>query len=324
MMTPAERLVIASRGSPLALRQAEIVAKLVQRVAPGTDVKVVPVTTTGDGDKQRPFAALGAKGVFTTEVEREVVAGRADVAVHSAKDLTASIAEGCSIVCIPSRARVEDVVVGGSGPTGEQRLASLQTGAAVGTSSMRRRVLLMEARPDLRAVEFRGNLDTRLRKVAEGAVAAAVLAAAGIDRLRGADPDAGAALEASWWVPAPAQGALAVEALSERPDLAELFAPVTDRAAAAEVACERAFSARLEGGCSVPLGCLARATGSALVATGFLGSPDGGTALRDRISGPVGQAESLGVKLAEAMLHSGADEILQDISATRAPSPSPP
>ncbi len=323
-MTPiTERLVIASRGSALALRQAAIVADLVRAVAPGIDIEILRVTTKGDVDKERSFRDLGGKGIFTAEVEREVVEGRADVAVHSAKDLTADIAPGCSIVCVPARARVEDVVVGGNGATGEERFSSLERGARVGTSSMRRRVLLAEARGDLQAVEFRGNLDTRLRKLADGEVSAAVLAAAGIERLRGAALDDGGVLDPSWWVPAPAQGALAVEASSERSDLAELFEGVADRAATAEVACERAFSARLEGGCSVPLGCLARADGSGMVVTGFLGSPHGQT-LRDRISGPVGQAESLGVKLAEALLDSGGDEILEDIKAMEAVEPSPP
>lgn len=322
MTSSPERLVIASRGSRLALRQAEIVSQLIARVAPGTETEIVPVSTTGDVDKERPFSSMG-KGIFTTEVSREVVEGRADVAVHSAKDLTAELAPGCSIVCVPPRARVEDVVVGGAGATGEQRLASLERGAAVGTSSMRRRVLLAEARPDLDAVEFRGNLDTRLRKVAEGEVAAAVLAAAGIERLRGA-LDIGGALDPARWVPAPAQGALAVEALKERSDLVQLFDGATDARAAAEVACERAFAARLEGGCSVPLGCLARSDGNTIVATGFLGSPEGGEVLRDRISGPAAQARALGEKLAEALLASGGDEILEDIRATHAVEPSPP
>lgn len=324
-MTPTtERLVIASRGSPLALRQAEIVSKLVRRTTPGIEIQVLRVSTRGDSDKKRPFGEMGGKGIFTTEVSGEVLEGRADVAVHSAKDLTAEIAAECSILCVPKRARVEDVVVGGAGVTGEQRLAALESGASVGTSSMRRRVLLAEARADLQAVEFRGNLDTRLRKLADGEVAAAVLAAAGLERLHGPGLDGAAALDPSWWVPAPAQGALAVEALNERSDLVALFEGVNDPRAAGEVACERAFAARLEGGCSVPLGCLARADGTTIVATGFLGSPEGAQVLRDRISGPIEEATSLGEKLAEAMLHSGGDEILEDIKATQAVSPSPP
>ena len=302
-------LVIASRGSRLALKQSEIVSSLLERAHPGIGIEVLKVKTTGDKD-DRPFSQMGAKGVFTTEVERAVVDGRADVAVHSAKDLTAALLEGCRIVCVPPREMVNDVVVGSEGETGEQRLASLPNGARVGTSSIRRRSLMSEMRTDVEVVEFRGNLDTRLRKVAEGEVDAAILAAAGIARL-GAEADA-APLEPGRWVPAPGQGALAVEALVDREDVAELFVGLGDPQAAAEIACERAFAERLEGGCSIPLGCLARAEPARLVVNGYLGTPDG-QSIRDRISGSADEPERLGVQLAEAILDSGGDEILADL-----------
>ena len=311
-----DRLVIASRGSKLALLQSQRVAERVRARHPGIEVEIATVSTKGDRD-QRAFAEIGGKGLFTSEVEREVAEGRADVAVHSAKDLTAELAEGCHIVCVPERVSALDVLVGGEGDTGEERLETLPTGAVVGTSSMRRRALLAELRPDLEVVEFRGNLDTRLRKVAEGRVAAAVLASAGLDRL-GAEASYGA-LDPHRWVPAPAQGALAVEARSDRSELTELFAPLDDPAARAEIACERAFSARLEGGCSVPLGCLARAEEGRLVVTGLLAHPDGGQVLRDRISGRLEEAAQLGRELADALLHSGGDDILADIRALEAP-----
>ncbi|MGH2736772.1 MAG: hydroxymethylbilane synthase, partial [Actinomycetota bacterium] len=241
--------------------------------------------------------------------------GRADVAVHSAKDLTAELAPDCSIICVPARAPAFDVVVGGRGQSGEERLATLPQGARVGTSSMRRRVLVREMHPELEIAELRGNLDSRLRRVAEGEVEAAVLAAAGIERLGGVDPGLYGALDPERWVPAPAQGALAVEALTERDDLSGLFAPLGDPSSAAAVACERAFSARLEGGCSVPLGCLARPGAAGLVATGLLGSPYGDEVLRDRISGPLAHAERLGAELADAILGSGGRDILDDIKA---------
>jgi hydroxymethylbilane synthase len=310
------RLLIASRGSRLALRQAGIVAELVRSVTEDIDVDVRTVRTRGDSDS-RAFSAIGGKGLFVAEVEREVAEGRADVAVHSAKDLTADLGPGCSLICIPPRSSVHDVVVGGAGETGEERLGRLPDGSSVGTSSMRRRALLSEARPELKAVEFRGNLDTRLRKVADGVVDVALLAAAGIERL-GADAS-WAPLDPSWWVPPPGQGALAVEARSDRDDLAELFAVLTDPAATAEVACERAFSARLEGGCSIPLGCLARASGGEIVATGYLGHPDGAESMRDRISGGVSEADELGRELAEAILAGGGDELLAEVRAASPP-----
>jgi len=308
-------IAVASRGSQLAVRQTEILRDLLRALDPELQIEVLTVNTKGDRDKTIPFSAMGAKGIFTTEVSREVLAGNADVALHSAKDLTAELATNAVLVCIPPRADARDVVVGGDGVSGEERLASLPAGARVGTSSMRRKVLLAEARPDLEVVEFRGNLDTRLRKVAEGVVDAAVLAAAGIHRLGGVNENLYGPLEPTRWVPSPAQGALAVEALAKRTDLAELFGRIDSGGASAEVTCERAFSARLEGGCSVPLGCHAQAKERGLLVTGMLGSPLTDQVLRDRISGSPAEAESLGVELAEAILAAGGGEILEDIKA---------
>lgn len=294
------------------MAQAGIVADLVKSVDARVEIEIRTVKTTGDKDA-RPYRAIGGKGLFVAEVEREVAAGRCDVAVHSAKDLTAQLAPECSIVCIPRRAPAHDVVVGGAGDTGEARLNSLGSGAIVGTSSMRRRALLSESRGDLQIVDLRGNLDTRLRKVRDGVLAAAVLAAAGIERLGVADEVAPGGLDPDRWVPAPGQGALAVEARSDRQDLAELFSTIDDPAARAEVTCERAFAARMEGGCSVPLGCWAHANGDGLVVTGFLGHPDGHDSLRDRISGGTVEAEQLGVELAAAILGAGGDDLLDEV-----------
>lgn len=321
MSRTSNRLVLATRGSRLALTQASIVADLVRAARPGIDVEIRTIKTTGDKDA-RPFAAIGGKGLFTAEIERVVAEGAADIAVHSAKDLTSTLAPGCTIVCIPSRGSVYDVVVGGEGDTGEERLASLPRNAPVGTSSMRRRALLAEARPDVQPRELRGNLDTRLRKVKEGEIAAAVLAAAGIERLTGEIPSGG--LGPDWWVPAPAQGALAVEAREDRVDLAELFAELDDPAARSEVTAERAFAQALEGGCSVPLGCLARAGEGRLVVTGFLGSATGSGNLRDRVSGPAAEAAQLGTELAEAIVAAGGDEILAEVRESDPPQPVEP
>jgi hydroxymethylbilane synthase len=313
----SDRLVVVSRGSKLALEQAGIIVDLLHRVRPDLDITVRPVTTTGDRDR-RSFAAIGGKGLFVKELEREVAEGRADIAVHSAKDLTAELAAGCTVVCWPVRASVNDVVVGGSGDAGEHRLSSLPPGATIGTSSMRRRALLAELRTDLEVVDFRGNLDTRLGKVRDGVVDAAILAAAGLERLGARGVEAGL-LDPERWVPAPGQGALAVEARFDRVDIADLVAPIDDARVRAEVTCERAFAGRLEGGCSVPLGCLARAADDRLVVTGYLGHPDGHESLRDRISGGIDEAELLGRELADAILRAGGDELLDELSGLRAP-----
>ena len=289
-------------------------AESLRAAHPGLEVEVHTVQTRGYKD-QRAFTAIGGKGLFVAEVEQAVVDGRADIAVHSAKDLTAELAPGCSIVCVPERAPAHDVIVGAPS------LEEVPSGAVIGTSSMRRRALLAETRPDLDAVEFRGNLDTRLRKVEEGVVDAAILAAAGLQR-RGIA--AGSPIDPARWVPAPGQGALAIEARSDRDDLRELLAPLDDAASAAELACERAFSARLEGGCSVPLGCLARAVNGKLTVVGFLGCPDGSQGLRDRIAGPLSAAADLGHDLADAIYGSGGSDILDELRTIDPPAPSAP
>lgn len=336
--TPTSKsLVVASRGSRLALTQVEIVRELLRTVDASIALEVMVVRTSGDVD-QRPFSAIGGKGLFTSEVERAVAEGSADFAVHSAKDLTAEVADGCMIAAVPSRAPRHDVVVGGAGSTGEERLGSLPEGAVVGTSSMRRRALLSEARPDLKAVELRGNLDTRLAKVAAGEVDAAILAEAGIARLYGGassrspsahppktvpraslDNVARAALGTDWWIPPPGQGALALEARSDDPALLELLALIEDPATRAELDCERSFSAEMEGGCSVPLGCLARERDGQLYVMGFLGLPDGTRSMRDRISGPAAQGPALGKELARAMLDCGGSEIIEELAYEEAP-----
>ena len=322
-MSPTNKpLVIATRGSRLALAQTSIVAELIRAAHPDVRIEIQTVSTTGDRDG-RPFAAIGGKGLFTSEVERAVVEGGADIAVHSAKDLTAELGPGCTIACVPTRGPVEDVVIGGVGESGEERLASLPEGATVGTSSMRRRALLAEARPDVAVRELRGNLDTRLRKVTEGDLAAAILAAAGIARLHETTRVEGS-LTSDWWVPAPGQGALAIEALEARADLVDLLAPLEDPLARVELTAERAFAARLEGGCSVPLGCLARASDDGLVVTGFLGSLWGSGNLRDRASGARREAAQLGAELADAILAAGGDEILADVREADPPIPVEP
>ncbi|HVL65264.1 MAG TPA: hydroxymethylbilane synthase [Actinomycetota bacterium] len=313
-----DRIVLASRGSKLALAQARTVADLITRAHPAIQVEIKTVRTRGDRDR-RPFHEIGGKGIFMGEVEREVVEGAADLAVHSAKDLTDALHPDCTLAAVPVRVDARDVVVGGRGETGEDRLGSLPEGASVGTSSLRRRSLLLEARPDLRVVELRGNLDTRLRKVADGEVDAAILAAAGIARLGLTEEVRPATLDPSWWVPAPAQGALAIEARRDRADVADLVGSFDDPAARAEVECERAFGRRIEGGCSIPVGCRAEAGDGRLLVTGFLGRTDGTYSIRDRISGPLGAAAEMGRDLAEAILAGGGEEILEDVRAGDAP-----
>ena len=314
-------LRLATRGSKLALTQTEIVSALLREANPDISIEIVTVSTKGDKDA-RPYAEIGGKGLFMTEVEREVLEGRADLAVHSAKDLTSELADGCEILCVPRRAPSHDVVVGGVDGDGATKLGSLEAGATVGTSSMRRRALLAEARPDLEVVELRGNLDTRLAKVERGEVDVAILAAAGIERL-GVDVAAGL-LDPDTWIPAPAQGALAIEGRSDREDLIALLRPLEHDASRAEVTAERSFAAGLEGGCSVPLGCRAVFSEGHLVLNGYLGWPNGSQSFRDRISGRASDAASLGRELAEAIRSCGGQDVLDELQEEDLPTPQAP
>ncbi len=284
--------------------QTEIVAGLLRSVDPSVEIETIVSKTTGDRD-QRPFGQIGSKSLFVAEVEQAVLEGRADCAVHSAKDLTSELGEGCGLV-YPTRASVHDSLMG------IDDLGSLPTGAKVGTSSMRRRSLLMEARPDVEVVELRGNLETRLDKVARGDCDAAILAAAGLERL---GLEGSGLLDPSWWIPAPGQGALAVEFTDAEPEIVSLLEKIDEVRVRAEVECERSFAATLEGGCSIPLGCLARSTGDRLVVTGYIGSLHGEGSLRDRNSGSPAEAVALGQELARAMLAAGGQDLLADARA---------
>lgn len=300
------------------MRQTEIIAELIHDRDPSWKIDPVVVTTSGDRDR-RPFTQIGSQGLFVAEVERAVVEGRADCAVHSAKDLTSTLGEGCRLV-FPTRGPVHDVVIGGQG-SGHEILNDLPAGASVGTSSMRRRALLQETRPDVEVVELRGNLDTRLEKVARGDCDAAILAAAGLQRL-GANTSG--ALDPSWWVPPPGQGALAIEFATAPSEVEDLLQALDDPSVHARVDCERSFASALEGGCSVPLGCLATLEGETLIATGYIGSTTGDGSVRDRVSGSAREARTLGRELAEAMLAAGGAELLQAAADEPEPEMSPP
>jgi hydroxymethylbilane synthase len=301
-------LSLGTRGSQLALRQAGIVADRLRRQYPKLGLELVTVATRGEGDS-RPFARIGEGGLFTTELGAAVATGAVDVAVHSAKDLTGELAPETTIVCVPERAVPADVILGGEGATGEEAVESLSRGAVVGTSSTRRRALLMETRPDLEVVELRGNLDSRLPRIGRD-VDAAVVAAAGLERLAPSSLPSCVALDPWTWVPAPGQGALAVQALRERGDLADLFEPLRDATATLELEAEWAFAEAVGGGCSSALGCFARIEREMMEVVAFLGVADGSRCLRRRTRGSARDAAALGRNLADELLREGAGELL--------------
>jgi hydroxymethylbilane synthase len=293
-------LVIASRGSQLALWQAHWVER--QLAALGCASRIDIIKTTGDKITDVPLAQVGGKGLFTKEIEDALLAGRADLAVHSLKDLPTELPAGLVLAATPAREDPRDALVG-------KRLADLPASARVGTSSLRRAAQLRSVRPDLRIEPVRGNLDTRLRKLDEGRYDAIVLAAAGLKRLGWEDRIAEVLLP-EIMCPAVGQGALAIETGN-----AGLLAcrQLNDPATESAVTAERALLAALGGGCQVPVGAYATVTGDRLSLQAVVVSPDGVHLVRDRCEGPAADAVRIGRELGEALLAAGADSILESV-----------
>ena len=283
---------IGTRGSALALAQARAVAALLT-----DEAEIVEITTSGDRG-----ADVNDKSRWVSELERALLEGRIELAVHSAKDVPTELPDGLELVAVPARADARDAICGAGS------LVELAPGSTVGTSSLRRTAQINALRDDLEVVELRGNVDTRLRKLADGEVDAIVLALAGLQRL-GRDDEAGGVM--TELVPAAGQGALAVEARAGEVDGAAL----SDAASMACVTAERALVRALGASCNTPVGAHATSLpGGQVELTGWVGLPDGSAWLRDRVQAPANEAGSL---CAERMLAAGAAEILRDAAAVR-------
>ena len=294
-------LVIASRGSQLALWQAHWVQQQLKGL--GYQSRVEIIKTTGDKITDVPLAKVGTKGLFTKEIEEALLEGRADLAVHSLKDLPTELPAGLTLAATPAREDPRDAIVG-------MRLADLPAGAKIGTSSLRRAAQLRKLRPDLRIEPVRGNLDTRLRKLGQGHYDAIVLAAAGLKRLGWEDRIA-EIFSPEIICPAVGQGALAIETAAS-PGL-QACQPLDDAPTRAAVTAERALLGALGGGCQVPIGAHATVTEGRLHLLGVVVSPDGVDLVRDESDGPVAEAERIGGELGQKLLAAGADRILESV-----------
>jgi hydroxymethylbilane synthase len=301
-------LVIGTRGSRLALWQAEWVRGALLREFPGTPVELAVIKTQGDRILDVPLAQVGGKGLFVKEIEEALLCGRIDLAVHSMKDMPAEVPPGLAIGAVPERESAGDVLIS----RGAERLADLPAGSLVGTSSLRRAAQLRHARPELEIAPLRGNVDTRLRKVEAGERAAIVLAAAGVKRL-GLAGRISEYLAHELMLPAVGQGALCIEIRAGDPVTAPRVAALDHPASRTAVAAERAFLKRLEGGCQVPIAGHARIENGRLSLTGLVAETDGSRLIRERLEGPEGEAERLGTALAEKLLNRGADAILNPL-----------
>ena len=301
-------VVIGTRGSALAVWQAEWVrARLVEQ-HPGLDVTLQRIKTSGDKMLDVSLAKIGGKGLFVKEIEDALLAGEIDVAVHSLKDVPTVLPEALEIVCVPAREDPRDALVSRGG----RRFDALPAGARIGTSSLRRQAQLLHRRADLRIELLRGNVETRLRKLREGAYDAIVLAAAGLQRLGWSD-QVTEYLSFDVCLPAIGQGALGLEGRRDDAFIKELVSGLEDSQTRISVSAERALLDRLQGGCQVPIAAHATGQDGDLQLEGLVASLDGRRIVRDRVQGSAADARRLGVQLAERLLAQGGGTILKEI-----------
>lgn len=304
-MKSSKRVLVGSRGSKLAMIQTELVVSELTKTHPDVQFEVVPITTTGDRRKHTPLEELGGTGVFVKELEDALSKGRIDLAVHSLKDMPTETPEAFRLAAVSERGDPRDVLVSSRG-----KLADLPPGARVGTGSQRRAVQLLAQRPDVELRPLRGNVDTRLGKVSSGELDAILLAAAGLVRL-GLVSAIAEYLPPEAFVPAPGQGALAMEIRAEDVETAGMLAAVNHQPSWASVSAERAFLKSLGGGCRVPIGALAAMRGTALHLIGMVADPGGGDILHAEIEGDASAPEELGAQLAHTMIGLGAASLLE-------------
>jgi hydroxymethylbilane synthase len=304
-----ERIVIASRRSRLAMWQSEHVAGELRRLYPHCEVSILGITTSGDRIVDRPLAQVGGKGLFVKELEAALEDGRADLAVHSAKDVPMHLPQGFFLAAFTAREDPRDCLVSNVSAS----LEALPRGSIVGTSSLRRESQLRERHRALKVQPLRGNLDTRLAKLDRGECQAIVLAAAGLKRL-GLAARIRALLEPEQCLPAPGQGALVIECREERGELRERLAPLDDAGTSACVLAERALSRALSGDCQLPLAAYAVASGAQIRLRGLVALPDGSKVVRAELEGPRAAPEKLGEALAANLRSLGADAILAALS----------
>lgn len=299
-------LKIATRQSPLALWQAEHIRTRLTALYPDLTVELVKFVTQGDKILDTPLAKIGGKGLFVKELEAALLDGRADLAVHSMKDVPMHLPEGLTLAVTCEREDPLDAFVSNQYP----HFDTLPQGAKVGTSSLRRKCQILQQRPDLEIIDLRGNVGTRLAKLDDGMYDAIILASAGLKRL-GLSDRIRHSLAASLSLPAVGQGALGLECRADDAELLQLIGPLQHAETSVCVRAERAFNAYLEGGCQVPIAGYATLVQGQLQMEGRVGSVDGQTLLKEIIVGPAADAEQLGEQLAQRLLAQGAGELLQ-------------
>ena len=301
-------LIIGTRGSALAIWQAEWVQSRLRELQPGLVVSLKRIRTTGDRILDSPLAMIGGKGLFVKEIEEALARDEIDLAVHSMKDVPTSLPVGMEILSIPAREDPRDALISRDGVS----LEKLRNGARIGTSSLRRQAQMLHARPDFQVSILRGNVDTRLRKLDAGEYDAILLAAAGLRRL-GLEQRITEFLSYDVCLPAISQGALGLEGRADDRFVRELVLRLEDRSTRIAVTAERGFLERLEGGCQVPIAAHATVGDQIITLRGLIASVDGHRLIQGSSEGPVGDAKKIGATLAERLLSQGGREILKEI-----------
>lgn len=293
---------IGTRGSPLALAQAHTVRAALSALPElaATEIEVAVIRTSGDRIQDRPLSEVGGKGLFTKEIEAALLAGEIDLAVHSSKDMPTLLPDGLDLAAFLEREDVRDAFLSPVAPT----LRDLPQGAVLGTSSLRRKAMALRIRPDLRVVEFRGNVETRLRKLDEGVAEATLLAKAGLNRL-GLAAHATSLIDIDDFLPAVGQGAVAIEMRTDETLFRSLVERIGDESTKIALSAERSFLRVLDGSCRTPIGGLARIENGHIVFRGMVLSPDGTRSEAVRIEGPIRDAALIGVAAAEELVARG-------------------
>ena len=305
----SKTIKIGTRGSKLALWQANWVKSALNAGNTSIAVELVPIKTKGDKILDVPLAKVGGKGLFVKEIEDALLNGRIDLAVHSMKDMPSEIPDGLCVGAIPEREIPQDVLISKKGLL----LHDLIPGASIGTSSLRRSAQLLHARPDLVILPLRGNLDTRLKKLETENLDAIILAAAGVKRL-GLENRITEYLDENVMLPAVGQGALCIEIRQNDPEIEPIIAALNHQQSWTVVMGERAFLNRLEGGCQVPIAAHGKIEKNTFTLCGLVASVDGTTVIKETLSGPEDSSESIGVKLADRLLSMGAKTIMENLN----------
>ena len=304
------RLKLGTRGSKLALWQAQAVTERLKEYHPDLQIEVVIIKTAGDKILDVALSRIGDKGLFTKELEKALLDRTIDLAVHSLKDLPSQLGEGLKLAAVMPRENPGDVLISRSG----LHLSDLPAGSVIGTSSLRRTAQLKAVRPDLQVIDIRGNVETRIKKMQEQQLDGIILAYAGVKRL-GLEHWITQVLPYDIMLPATGQGTIAIETRDHDEKMDSILETVNDRKTFAEIQAERAFLGRLEGGCQVPMACLAECREGVIHMQGLVSSLDGSRVIRDSITGSSHEPEQIGLNLAERILEAGADRILRSIQS---------